>query len=60
MSREGNAPSANGSPPKQQGGTLLSFLNNDFKSYHNTERYQCELNIQLKATGATQLNSANT
>eukprot|EP00957_Ditylum_brightwellii_P068893 5229693-Ditylum_brightwellii.AAC.1 len=60
MSREGNAPSTNNGPPKQQGGTPLPFLNHDFKSYHNTEWYQWELNVQLKATGAMQLNSANT
>eukprot|EP00957_Ditylum_brightwellii_P007545 570832-Ditylum_brightwellii.AAC.1 len=60
MSRDGNVPSSNHSPPKQQGWTPLSFLDHDFKSYCNTEWYQWELNVQLKATGATQLNSANT
>eukprot|EP00957_Ditylum_brightwellii_P002605 199799-Ditylum_brightwellii.AAC.1 len=60
MSGDGNAPSTNNSHPKQQGGTLLPFLDHDFKSYHNTERYQWELNVQLKAIGVTQLNSANT
>eukprot|EP00957_Ditylum_brightwellii_P127798 9746515-Ditylum_brightwellii.AAC.1 len=44
MSGDGNVPSANDGPPKQQGGTLLPFLDNDFKSYHNTEWYQWELN----------------
>eukprot|EP00957_Ditylum_brightwellii_P133500 10177848-Ditylum_brightwellii.AAC.1 len=60
MSRDGNAPSTNNGPPKQQGWTSLPFLDHDFKSYHNKEWYQWELNIQLKATGATQSNSANT
>eukprot|EP00957_Ditylum_brightwellii_P199469 15205038-Ditylum_brightwellii.AAC.1 len=60
MCGDSNAPSTNSSPPKQQGETLLPFLDHDFKSYHNTEWYKWELNIQLKATGATQLNSANT
>eukprot|EP00957_Ditylum_brightwellii_P075318 5723071-Ditylum_brightwellii.AAC.1 len=59
MSRDGNAPSLDNSPLKQQGGHLLPFLNHDFTSYHSTEWYQWEINIQLKATGATQLNSAN-
>eukprot|EP00957_Ditylum_brightwellii_P131609 10037123-Ditylum_brightwellii.AAC.1 len=60
MNRDGNAPSTNNSPPKQQGGTTLPFLDHDFNSYHNTEWYQWELNVQLKATGVTQLNSVNT
>eukprot|EP00957_Ditylum_brightwellii_P104286 7943818-Ditylum_brightwellii.AAC.1 len=60
MSGDSNEPSTADSPTKQQRGTPLSFLDHDFKSYHNTEWYQWELNIQLKATGAIQLNSANT
>eukprot|EP00957_Ditylum_brightwellii_P168771 12846489-Ditylum_brightwellii.AAC.1 len=43
-----------------RGGTPLPFLDHDFKRYHNKEWYQWELNVQLKATGAKQLNSANT
>eukprot|EP00957_Ditylum_brightwellii_P162144 12345264-Ditylum_brightwellii.AAC.1 len=60
MSGVGNEPSTADCCLKQQGGTLLPFLNHDFKSYHNTEVYQWELKVQLKVTGATQLNSANT
>eukprot|EP00957_Ditylum_brightwellii_P148114 11276624-Ditylum_brightwellii.AAC.1 len=60
MSGDNNVPSTADGPPKQQGGTLLPFLDHDFKSYHNTEWYQQELNIQLKATGETQLDSVNT
>eukprot|EP00957_Ditylum_brightwellii_P128953 9837712-Ditylum_brightwellii.AAC.1 len=60
MSGDINVPSTNDSPPKQQGGTPLPFLDHDFKSYHNIEWYQWEINVQLKATGAAQLNSANT
>eukprot|EP00957_Ditylum_brightwellii_P008061 611564-Ditylum_brightwellii.AAC.1 len=60
MSGDGNALSTNNGPLKQQGGTPLPFLDHDFKSYHNTEWYQWEINVQLKATGATQLNSTNT
>eukprot|EP00957_Ditylum_brightwellii_P182571 13907349-Ditylum_brightwellii.AAC.1 len=60
MSGDGNEPSTADGPPKQQGGTPLPFLDHDFKSYYNTEWYLRELNVQLKATGATQLNSANT
>eukprot|EP00957_Ditylum_brightwellii_P038376 2901216-Ditylum_brightwellii.AAC.1 len=60
MSGDSNAPSTNNDPPKQQGGRLLPFLDRDFTSYYNTDWYQREINIQLKATGATQLNSTNT
>eukprot|EP00957_Ditylum_brightwellii_P141717 10797468-Ditylum_brightwellii.AAC.1 len=60
MSRDGNAPSPNDGFLKQQGGCPLSFLYHDFTSYHNTEWYQWEINVQMKATGATQSNSANT
>eukprot|EP00957_Ditylum_brightwellii_P101577 7741094-Ditylum_brightwellii.AAC.1 len=54
MSRDGYALSTDNGPSKKQGGTLLPYLNYGFKSYHNTEWYQWELNFQLKATGATQ------
>eukprot|EP00957_Ditylum_brightwellii_P165828 12625445-Ditylum_brightwellii.AAC.1 len=60
MSGDSNEPSPDNSPLKQQGRHLLPFLNHDFTSYHNTEWYQWEINVQLKATGATQLDSANT
>eukprot|EP00957_Ditylum_brightwellii_P066721 5062864-Ditylum_brightwellii.AAC.1 len=60
MSRDGNAPSTDDGPLKRQGRTPLPLLDHDFKSYHNTEWYQWEINAQLKATGATQLNSVNT
>eukprot|EP00957_Ditylum_brightwellii_P172188 13108073-Ditylum_brightwellii.AAC.1 len=60
MSGDGNAPSTKNGPLKQQGGCQLPFLDHDFTSHHSTEWYQWEINVQLKATGATQLNSANT
>eukprot|EP00957_Ditylum_brightwellii_P080271 6105672-Ditylum_brightwellii.AAC.1 len=60
MSRDGNASSPNDGPLKQQGRHPLPFLDHDFISYHNTEWYQWEINVQLKTTDATQLNSANT
>eukprot|EP00957_Ditylum_brightwellii_P094930 7229380-Ditylum_brightwellii.AAC.1 len=60
MSGDGNAPSTDSGHLIQQGGRLLPFLDHDFISYHNTEWYQWEINIQLKATSAAQLNSANT
>eukprot|EP00957_Ditylum_brightwellii_P064665 4908028-Ditylum_brightwellii.AAC.1 len=60
MSGDGNVPSPDNGPLKQQGGHPLPFLDHDFTSYHNTEWYQWEINVQLQATGATQLNSANT
>eukprot|EP00957_Ditylum_brightwellii_P122753 9360669-Ditylum_brightwellii.AAC.1 len=60
MSKDGNAPSTNNSSLKQQGWCPLPFLDHDFTSYHNMEWYQWEINAQLKATGAAQLNSANT
>eukprot|EP00957_Ditylum_brightwellii_P112473 8575233-Ditylum_brightwellii.AAC.1 len=44
---------------KYQGGKALPFLDHDFTSYHTTEWCQWEVNIQLLAKGATQLNSAN-
>eukprot|EP00957_Ditylum_brightwellii_P050357 3818701-Ditylum_brightwellii.AAC.1 len=60
MSRDGNAPSPDNGPLKQQMGRPLPFLGHDFTSYHNMEWYLWEINVQLKATGTTQLNSANT
>eukprot|EP00957_Ditylum_brightwellii_P142052 10822761-Ditylum_brightwellii.AAC.1 len=45
--------------PKQQEGSLLPFLDHDFKAYHTTEWYQWELNGQMLAKGATQFNAAN-
>eukprot|EP00957_Ditylum_brightwellii_P017888 1347241-Ditylum_brightwellii.AAC.1 len=59
MSRDGNEPSTSSNKPKQQGGSLLSFLDHNFKAYHTTEWYQWELNIQMLAKGTTQLNTAN-
>eukprot|EP00957_Ditylum_brightwellii_P126449 9638638-Ditylum_brightwellii.AAC.1 len=60
MSGDGNAPSPDDGSLKQQGGHPLPFLDHDFTSYHNTEWCQWEINVQLKATGEAQLNSANT
>eukprot|EP00957_Ditylum_brightwellii_P197085 15014608-Ditylum_brightwellii.AAC.1 len=60
MSRDGIGLSPNDGPLKQQGGCPLLFLDHDFTSYHNMEWYQWDFNVQLKATGATPLNSANT
>eukprot|EP00957_Ditylum_brightwellii_P132493 10103828-Ditylum_brightwellii.AAC.1 len=44
---------------KYQGGKALLFLDHDFTYYHTTEWYQWEVNVQLLAKGATQLNLAN-
>eukprot|EP00957_Ditylum_brightwellii_P180514 13750264-Ditylum_brightwellii.AAC.1 len=44
---------------KYQGGKALPCLNHNFTGYHITERYNWEVNVQLVAKGATQLNSAN-
>eukprot|EP00957_Ditylum_brightwellii_P119298 9101403-Ditylum_brightwellii.AAC.1 len=60
MSRDGNAPTPDDGPLKQQGRRPLSFLDHDFTSYHNTVWYQWKINVQLEATSATRLNSANT
>eukprot|EP00957_Ditylum_brightwellii_P174823 13310611-Ditylum_brightwellii.AAC.1 len=55
-----NAPDNNGRQQKQEGGAVLPFLDHNFQKYHNSEWYQWEITVQLRATGATQLNSANT
>eukprot|EP00957_Ditylum_brightwellii_P052310 3967563-Ditylum_brightwellii.AAC.1 len=44
---------------KYQGGRALPFLDHDFTGYYITEWYQWEVNVQLLAKGAMQLNSAN-
>eukprot|EP00957_Ditylum_brightwellii_P096164 7326443-Ditylum_brightwellii.AAC.1 len=59
MSKDGNEPNTSSNKPKQKGGSLLPFLDHDFKAYHTTEWYQWELNVQMLAKGATQLNAAN-
>eukprot|EP00957_Ditylum_brightwellii_P053045 4021776-Ditylum_brightwellii.AAC.2 len=38
---------------------LCYHLDHDFKAYHTTEWHQWELNVQMLAKGATQLNAAN-
>eukprot|EP00957_Ditylum_brightwellii_P097084 7393285-Ditylum_brightwellii.AAC.1 len=59
MSSEGNGLNTAGESQKQQGGTSLLFLDHDFASYHTTQWLQWELNVQLMAKGASQLNGAN-
>eukprot|EP00957_Ditylum_brightwellii_P144127 10981291-Ditylum_brightwellii.AAC.1 len=59
MSRDGNEPNTGSNKPKQQGGSLLPFLDHDFKVYHTTEWYQWELIVQMLANSATKLNAAN-
>eukprot|EP00957_Ditylum_brightwellii_P051510 3904943-Ditylum_brightwellii.AAC.1 len=59
MSGEGNVPNTTGKSQKQQGGDPLLFLDHDFASYHTTKWFQWELNVQLLAKGASQLNAAN-
>eukprot|EP00957_Ditylum_brightwellii_P032421 2456764-Ditylum_brightwellii.AAC.1 len=59
MSGDGNEPNTSSDRPKQQGGSPLPFLDHNFKAYHTTEWYQWELNVQMLAKGATQLNAAN-
>eukprot|EP00957_Ditylum_brightwellii_P199124 15178427-Ditylum_brightwellii.AAC.1 len=59
MSRYDNEPNTGDKCPKQQGDSLLPLLDHYFKAYHTTEWYQWELNIQMLAKGATQLNAAN-
>eukprot|EP00957_Ditylum_brightwellii_P201902 15327732-Ditylum_brightwellii.AAC.1 len=59
MSREGNEPNTTGKSQKNQGGLPLPFLDHDFASYHTTECYQWELNVQMLAKGVSQLNRAN-
>eukprot|EP00957_Ditylum_brightwellii_P174271 13267933-Ditylum_brightwellii.AAC.1 len=58
MGGDGNEPNSSSNQHKQQGGSLLPFLDHDFKAYHITEWYQWELNVQMLAKGATQLNAA--
>eukprot|EP00957_Ditylum_brightwellii_P161708 12311955-Ditylum_brightwellii.AAC.1 len=59
MSGYGNEHDTGNNCLKQQGGSLLPFLDHDFKAYHTTEWYHWELNIQMLAKGAMQLNAAN-
>eukprot|EP00957_Ditylum_brightwellii_P111774 8525680-Ditylum_brightwellii.AAC.1 len=59
MSGDGNEPNTGNKCPKQQGGSPLPFFDHDFKAYHTTEWYQWELNVQILAKGATQLNAGN-
>eukprot|EP00957_Ditylum_brightwellii_P048509 3681297-Ditylum_brightwellii.AAC.1 len=44
---------------KYKGGKAPPFLGHEFNGYHTTEWYQWEVNIQLLAKCATQLNLAN-
>eukprot|EP00957_Ditylum_brightwellii_P077740 5907107-Ditylum_brightwellii.AAC.1 len=55
MRGEGNGPTTAGKSQKQQGGAPLLFLNCDFVSYHTTERFQWEINMQLLVKGESQL-----
>eukprot|EP00957_Ditylum_brightwellii_P051074 3872219-Ditylum_brightwellii.AAC.1 len=59
LKQENNEPNTSDEYSKQQGGSPLPFLDHDFKAYHITEWYQWELNVQMLAKGATQLNAAN-
>eukprot|EP00957_Ditylum_brightwellii_P205558 15344394-Ditylum_brightwellii.AAC.1 len=59
MSGEGNGPNTADKSQKQQGVAPLLFLDHDFAPYHTTEWFQWELNVQLLAKGASQLNAAN-
>eukprot|EP00957_Ditylum_brightwellii_P171970 13093015-Ditylum_brightwellii.AAC.1 len=59
MSSGGNGLTTAGKSQKQQGSDPLSILDHDFASYHTTEWFQWELNVQLLAKGASQLNTAN-
>eukprot|EP00957_Ditylum_brightwellii_P203875 15336620-Ditylum_brightwellii.AAC.1 len=59
MNGNGNEPNTGSNKSKQQGGSLLLFLDHDFKAYYTTEWYQWELNVQMLVKGATQLNTAN-
>eukprot|EP00957_Ditylum_brightwellii_P146724 11168947-Ditylum_brightwellii.AAC.1 len=52
MSRNGNGPNTSNECQKQQGGYPLPFFDHDLKAYW-------ELNVQMLATGTTQLNTAN-
>eukprot|EP00957_Ditylum_brightwellii_P132908 10134853-Ditylum_brightwellii.AAC.1 len=59
MSGYGNKPNTGNKHLKQQGDSPLPFLYHDFKVHHTTLWYQWELNVQMLAKGATQLNAAN-
>eukprot|EP00957_Ditylum_brightwellii_P030239 2289397-Ditylum_brightwellii.AAC.1 len=59
MSGDGNEHNTSNDCLKQQGGSLLPFLDHDFKAYHTAEWYQWDLNVQMIAKGATQLNTTN-
>eukprot|EP00957_Ditylum_brightwellii_P181840 13852725-Ditylum_brightwellii.AAC.1 len=59
MSDESNGPNTTGKSQKQQGSAPLPFLDHNFALYHTTEWFQWELNLQLMAKGASQLNTAN-
>eukprot|EP00957_Ditylum_brightwellii_P081097 6168004-Ditylum_brightwellii.AAC.1 len=59
MSRDGNEPNTGSNKPKQKRDSLLSFLDHDFKVYYTNEWYQWELNVQMLAKGAPQLNAAS-
>eukprot|EP00957_Ditylum_brightwellii_P149019 11346410-Ditylum_brightwellii.AAC.1 len=59
MSGECNGSNTAGKSQKQQGSASLLFLDHDFLPYHTTEWFQWELNVQLLAKGASQLNPAN-
>eukprot|EP00957_Ditylum_brightwellii_P140887 10732258-Ditylum_brightwellii.AAC.1 len=59
MSSQGNGLTTAGKNQKQQGGTPLLFLDNDFASYHTMKWFQWELNVQLSTKGASQLNTTN-
>eukprot|EP00957_Ditylum_brightwellii_P038643 2921181-Ditylum_brightwellii.AAC.1 len=59
MSSEGNGPTTTDKSQKQQSVAPLPFLDHDSASYHTTEWFQWELNVQLLAKEASQLNAAN-
>eukprot|EP00957_Ditylum_brightwellii_P143182 10909883-Ditylum_brightwellii.AAC.1 len=59
MSDEGNRLTFAGKSQKQQGGAPLPFLDHDFASYHTSEWFQWEINVQLLVKGASQLNAVN-
>eukprot|EP00957_Ditylum_brightwellii_P029519 2230705-Ditylum_brightwellii.AAC.1 len=56
---DSNEPNTSSNQPKQQGGSPLPFLDHHFKTYHTTGWCQWELNVQMLAKGATQLNATN-
>eukprot|EP00957_Ditylum_brightwellii_P020875 1574546-Ditylum_brightwellii.AAC.1 len=59
MSSKDNGPTTAGKSQKQQGGAPLPLLDHDFAPYHTTEWFQWELDVQLLAKGASQLNANN-